>query len=270
MTEEDVELIALKRKIERNRGFKCELYKDKCLRRRLHVRMRARQIDSFGAYSVLLDREPEEYDRLIDALTINVTKFFRNRPMWESLATEVLPCVFREGTEEIRAWSAGCASGEEPYSLAIAMREWAEREGRAAELERVRILGTDIDRASIAAAEGAAYTELTLEETPPILRDRWFSSGPRFELDTAARAMVSFRRSDLLSDTPRTGQSLILCRNVVIYFERHVQERLFELFYDSLRPGGFLVLGRVETLVGSTRPRFRRVDVRERIYMKPS
>jgi chemotaxis protein methyltransferase CheR len=269
LSEAEEELLQLKQKIERDCGFRCDLYKDKCLRRRLNVRMRARNIDSFGGYAALLDADPGEYDRLVDALTINVTKFFRNREMWDVLAAEIVPRLFAPPGEEVRVWSAGCSSGEEPYSLSILAQQWAEREGRQDELERLRILGTDIDRGCLQAAERAVYPPLSMEETSDAIRSRWFSPGPPFELREEARRPVTFRRADLLTDDPPGGQTLILCRNVIIYFERSVQETLFEAFLDALEPGGYLVLGRVETLVGPLRGRFRTVSHRERIYMKP-
>jgi len=266
---EEAELLQLKRKIERDRGFRCELYKDKCLRRRLGIRMRARKAESFAAYAALLDTDPTEYDRLVDALTVNVTKFFRDREMWDVLAAELLPRVLDRPSAPIRVWSAGCSSGEEPYSLSILAHEWAAREQRPETLERLAILGTDIDRASLEAAERALYPPLALEETPEDVRAKWFAPGPPFQLREEIRRPVSFLRADLLCDDPPVGQNLILCRNVIIYLERSVQEKLFEKFLEALEPGGYLVLGRVETLVGPIRGKFRIVSHRERIFVKP-
>jgi chemotaxis protein methyltransferase CheR len=267
--EDDAELEELKSKIHRERGFNTHFYKDKCLRRRFAVRMRSRGAMSFGEYSALLDRDPEEYERLLDALTINVTKFFRNRETWEAIERDVAPRLFASPHPTVDVWSAGCASGEEPYSLSILLQEWVAAHGRAAEYDRVRILGTDIDRGSLAAAERAEYPSLSLEETSPELVSRWFSPAPPHRLNLRARRGVRFARSDLISSPPPTGQSLILCRNVIIYFDRSIQETLFRTFYDSLLPGGILVLGRVESLLGSARALFRPINTRERIYLKP-
>lgn len=270
LTAQDEEALeVLKLKIQQDRGFNCRFYKDKCLRRRLAVRMRARGEESYAEYARLLDSDPTEYDLLLDALTINVTKFFRNLEMWEALTAEVLPSLFARPGPEQRIWSAGCASGEEAYSVSIALHEYARRAGGTADPRRFHITGTDIDRRSLDAARRAEYTDLSLVETPADLRERWFSPGPPFRLDELARSNVGFLWKDLISGEPEQEQSLILCRNVIIYFDREIQEELFQRFYDALLPGGYLVLGKVETLLGSTRPLFRSVSSRERIFMKP-
>lgn len=270
MTEEQDldDLTVLKEKLRLEKGFNSHLYKDKCFRRRLAVRMRARGLQSFAAYAALLDGDPEEYDRLIDTLTINVTKFFRNIEMWTAASDLVVPELM-EGSRPVRIWSAGCASGEEPYSISILLKEWAETHGGGEDLERVTILGTDIDRGSLAAAERGEYPELSMDETPERIRERWFSAGPPYRLEEEVKERVRFERSDLISDPTPGEQSLIVCRNVIIYFDRWVQEQLYRTFYDALRPGGFLILGRVETLLGPARGLFRSVNIRERIYRKP-
>ena len=266
---DEEELEKLKRKIERDRGFNCSFYKDKCLRRRIAVRMRARGRKSFAEYAALLDHEPAEYDHLLDTLTINVTKFFRNPETWEAVEAQVVPHLFA-AKGPIRIWSAGSASGEEAYTISILLQEWAERHRRTAELERVRIVGTDIDRRSLENAQRGAYPELSLTETPERIKERWFSPGPPFRIRPEAQRNVSFVRRDLISERAEGGQHLILCRNVVIYFDREIQERLFKDFYDALVPGGFLVMGKVETLIGVARTLFRPVNNRERIFRKPA
>ena len=266
---DDEELEKLKRKIERDRGFNCSFYKDKCLRRRIAVRMRARGRRSFAEYSALLEQEPAEYDHLLDTLTINVTKFFRNPETWEAVKEQVVPQLFA-ARGPIRVWSAGSASGEEAYTVSILLQEWAEQHRRTSELERVRIVGTDIDRRSLESAQRGAYPELSLTETPERIKERWFSPGPPFRIRPEAQRGVSFTRRDLISERAEAGQSLIFCRNVVIYFDREIQERLFKDFYDALVPGGHLVLGKVETLIGVARTLFRPVNNRERIFRKPA
>lgn len=266
---DEEELEKLKRKIERDRGFNCSFYKDKCLRRRIAVRMRARGQHTFAAYGALLDREPAEYDHLLDTLTINVTKFFRNLETWTALEQQVVPQLFA-AKGPIRVWSAGSASGEEAYTVAILLHEWAEKHGKTAELSRVRIVGTDIDRRSLDAATRGVYPDLSLSETPPRQRERWFTPGPPFRIAPEAQRYVSFVRRDLISGEIEREQNLILCRNVVIYFDRDIQERLFKDFYDALVPGGYLVMGKVETLIGVARTLFRPVNNRERIFQKPA
>jgi chemotaxis protein methyltransferase CheR len=266
----DEELERLKAKIQRERGFNTQYYKDKCLRRRIAVRMRARARHTFEEYAELLDGDPAEYDILLDTLTINVTKLFRNLEMWQVVEAQVLPRLFDWARPQHRIWSAGSASGEEAYTVSILLHEWAERHRRTADLGRFHVTGTDIDRRSLEAAQRAEFPELSLTETPEEIREKWFSPGPPFRLRDEARRNVSFVRRDLISEAPLAEQSLIFCRNVIIYFDREIQERLFQRFYDALVPGGFLVLGKVETLIGPTRALFRSISNRERVFQKPA
>ena len=256
-------------RIEARTQFQGHRYKDKCLRRRIAVRMRARGEDTYASYGALLDRDASEYDLLLDALTINVTKFFRNQEVWAVLEDEVIPQLFASPRAERGIWSAGSASGEELYSVSILLHEWAIRHGREAELDRFRLLGTDIDRRSLEAARRGAFPELSMGETPQPLRDRWFSAGPPYRLDERILRSAEFEQRDLISEDAVPNQSLIVCRNVIIYFDRSIQEELFERFYEALVPGGFLALGKVETLLGRARSLFRPVNNRQRIFRKP-
>ena len=266
----DREFQELTRKISRDRGFACANYKEKCLRRRIAVRMRAKGVHTYADYARLLDSDSAEYDRLLDALTINVTKLFRNWSVYESIAAHVVPALFQLDTRAIRVWSAGCSSGEEPYSLAILLHRYAERHGLRGRIGDVQVLGTDIDRGSLEAAARGQFAESAFEETPAELRARYFSPAPPFAVVPEIREMVRFERRDLLDELPPapSGFHLITCRNVLIYFDRDSQERLLARFHDALAPGGFLVLGKVETLLGPVRSRFAAVDARERIFRR--
>jgi chemotaxis protein methyltransferase CheR len=266
----DAEFAALTEKISRERGFGCASYKEKCLRRRIAVRMRARGVHTYRDYAAILDGDAREYELLLDALTINVTKLFRNWETFAAIAEDVIPALWPAKDEHVRCWSAGCASGEEPYSLAILMHRAAMQQKDDRALTRITILGTDIDRLSLKAAERGTFGEDAFADTPPAIRRRYFTPRPPHALDPAVKAMVQFERRDLLHEpTPSGGLDLITCRNVIIYFDRASQELLFQRFFDALVPGGFLVLGKVETLLGPTRNLFVPVNPRERIFRKP-
>jgi chemotaxis methyl-accepting protein methylase len=258
-------------KITRARGICCEAYKHRCLKRRLAVRMRARGVHTFEDYSRVLDRDPREYDQLLDALTINVTKFFRNPETWNALGP-YLQERWRAREGELRVWSAGCASGEEPFTIAIVLAETARRTGTAAWLSQASVVATDIDRESLERARVARFPASAFSDTPLELQRRYFE--PPADDDTrtpveSVRRMVTVRRHDLTQERPPEGPfDLIVCRNVVIYFDRPLQERLFERFANSLRTGGVLVLGKVETLLGRARDSLTLMDPRERIYRR--
>jgi chemotaxis methyl-accepting protein methylase len=263
-----LELRALKEQIRDASGLFCEGYKEKCLRRRLAVRMRARGVHSYADYAALLDSDPAEYQRLIDTVTINVSKFYRNPEVWNAVAALVLPDLFgREGP--LRAWSAGTATGEEPYTLAMLVRDYLDPQGRTREAARIEIIGSDIDADALEKARHAAYPELALVETPADARARWFEpGGPPFRVRDEIRRMVRFERADLIREPVPDDLDLVFCRNLFIYFERELQEDLLSRFVDALRPGGWLVLGKVETLLGPAARRLEVVRSRERIYRK--
>jgi chemotaxis protein methyltransferase CheR len=272
VTEEDAEFAALARQIASASGFAVGAYKDKCIRRRIAVRMRACGVHTYDAYRTLLAGSPQEYERLRDALTINVTRFYRNGETWNLVRRTVLPVLLDGRWAELRAWSAGCASGEEPYSLAVLAADHLDRAGRGDDLARVTIDATDIDRVCLERARAGSYRSEGLVELPDGLADRYFEpDGPGRRVVERVRRRVQVHELDLSREQPpRAGYDLILCRNVVIYFDRGTQERLFQVFADALVPGGFLVLGKVETLFGPARERLTLVDPRERIYRRPA
>jgi chemotaxis methyl-accepting protein methylase len=248
---------ALTAKISRERGVSCGSYKDKCLKRRIAVRMRARGVHTYEDYGSLLDRDAHEYQELLDALTINVTKFFRNVETWNALRP-YLDALAR-ARPSVRVWSAGCASGEEPYTIAVLLAA----AGAAGVVD-----ATDVDRLSLERTRQAKYPDAAFSEMPANLRRRYFTDG---EPLPEVRALVRVRAHDLTREPPPSPPyDLIVCRNVVIYFERQAQERLFRVFVEALAPGGVLLLGKVETLFGPARERLTLVDPRERIYTKPA
>ncbi|CAN5908219.1 N/A [soil metagenome] len=264
----DAAFDALTQKIARDKGFGCASYKEKCLRRRIAVRMRARGVHTYGEYARVLDTDAAEYERLLDALTINVTRLFRNWETYAVIADRVIPALWSSENAKLKVWSAGCSSGEEPYSLAALFHRHAESAGQLDDLaRRVSVLGSDIDVRCLAAAEAGTFEEGDFADTPSALRQRYFAPAAPFTIVPDVRRLVRFERRDLLAEAPPPGpHHLIVCRNVLIYFDRDTQERLFEKFHSALAPDGFLVLGKVETLLGEARSRFVAVEGRERVF----
>jgi chemotaxis protein methyltransferase CheR len=258
----------IRRVLKNSKGFSLDSYKDKCIKRRIAIRIRATHSMSAEEYSDLLIKDAAELDLLLKVLTIHVSQFFRNSPTFTKLREEILPYLFARATGEQRTelnfWSVGCASGEEPYSLALILKE-----SFAAEIGRIKvsILATDVDEGIIETARKAVYGEERLLEVTPSLRKHWFvPHGRKHQLLPEIRAMVDFRRGDLLGGGAFPTSDLILCRNVLIYLERQEQERILTGFANVLGTGGILVLGKAETLVGASRRLFRTVCPVERIY----
>jgi chemotaxis methyl-accepting protein methylase len=233
--------------------------------------MRACGVHTYADYQALLDRSPTEYERLRDALTINVTRFYRNADTWNLLRRDLIPRLCA-ASGEIRVWSAGCSSGEEAYTVAILAAEHLDRTGRSTELDRLVVDATDVDRLSLERAEAARYRPENLAEMPPELVERYLEPvGPELQVVARVRRRVFVLRVDLNSaPAPRRDYHMVVCRNVLIYFDRPMQERLLQTFTDSLVPGGYLVLGKVETLFGTVRDRLLLVDPRERVYRRPA
>jgi chemotaxis methyl-accepting protein methylase len=232
--------------------------------------MRARGAGNHSEYAGILDTDPIEYDRLIEELTINVSKFFRNPETFACIATKVLPEIWGSDSALIRIWSAGCATGEEPYSLAVLCREHALLSGDDSSLNRLRIIGTDVDQHAVSSAVRGRYTSAAFVETPPAVCESYFPiENGLHTVSQQIRQLVTFERDDMLDDAGPAGRfHMIVCRNVIIYFTRETQEHLFERFHDLLLPGGFLVLGKVETLLGKSRELFAPVSARERIFRR--
>jgi len=260
------EFISLKRLIQARIGLCTDGYKERVLRRRIAVRMRAKGVNSFNAYASLLQTDEGEYQRLVDTVTINVSKFFRNASTWMLLRDRVVPELFELETPTVNIWSAGSAAGEEAHSIAILLRQHAEDHGL--DLERFRILATDIDADALDQARRAEYGAFAFTEMSDATRSRWFEGERLDRLRPEVRAMVQLERLDLMKDDFPRDQHLIFCRNVLIYFERNVQHELFGRFHGALVPGGYLQLGKVETLFGAAPGRFQTISARERLFRR--
>ena len=203
---------------------------------------------SVADYAALIERDPAEYERLVSSLLIKVTEFFRDPKLWDHLRDRILPELIadarREG-RELRVWSAGCSSGEEAYSLAIAI---AEALGGDSQPPDVRIFATDVDGAAITFARRGVYPPAALKNVPAPLRGRYFAqAGQGFEVVKRLRSQVIFGEHDLSTRVPFARIDLLLCRNVLIYFTAPLQQAALETFAFSLRADGVLVLGPSET-----------------------
>ncbi len=265
----DDELAEIGMILEMRRNFSMSAYKDKCMKRRIAIRMRSSRCGDAAAYCNLLRQSEQELDLLQKALTIHVSQFFRNPTMFEKLRREVLPLLYKRCAEEnvpLRIWSLGCAGGEEAYSLAILLREYFARDLRQT---ATIIDATDIDDDTLRAARKAEFHEDRLKELSGELRKRYFyPSGSRMRLSETISEMVTFHQEDITAVEKFKPCNLVLCRNTLIYFTRPDQEKILHGMADILPAGGILVLGKSETLVGDVRRRFEAVCPVERIYRR--
>ncbi len=269
MHEDEKEFADLKIIIKKKIGFNCDQYKQAHLKRRLAVRLRANQSGSYKEYMDILIKNESELQKLKDTLTVNVTELFRNPETYEVFSKTVLPELIKSkgDNKTIKIWSAGCSNGEEPYSIAILVREFL---GGLTKRYAISIMGTDIDEDSLKKAENGIYQLKQLEKINKERLDRFFDrkDDGNFQVSEDLRHLLKFRHHDMISGPRMFGFDVIFCRNVTIYFEQELQEKLYLNFYNALNKGGYFVMGKTETLVGPAGDLFEPVDVRERIYQK--
>ncbi len=228
--------------------------KKQLVKGRLAKRLRELHLESFRQYIEHLGRDGTggELVAMLDAISTNQTSFFREAPHFDMLRDAVLPRLAAGSSRRMRVWSAGCSSGEEPYSIAITLREALED----ASSWDIRILATDISTRVLATARRGEYGADRLSSVPPIWRSRWFGcTGSRsrrmYRVREDLRGMVTFARLNLMGPWPMSGPfDVIFCRNVMIYFDRPTRERLVRRFSDLLAPGGTFFVGHSESLTG--------------------
>ena len=241
-------------------------YKEKTLARRIQRRMQVVQTTSVSDYIAYLRREPAESELLFHELLINVTEFFRDRDAFEALASQAIPALLagKNASDTLRVWVPGCATGEEAYSIAIALQE-AMPKGRAR--PKVMIFATDIDDHAIEIARAGRY-RAPLQGISPERRKRWFvEDGDDFVVAKAIRELCVFSPHSVLKDPPFSKLDLISCRNLLIYLNAEAQQRLVRMFHYALKSGGFLLLGTSESVSRHERL-FKPLDKKQRLYAR--
>ena len=248
-------------------GLDLRQYKPETVRRRLARRMLLRRMDHLSQYYRFLQTRNDEMLTLQEDVLINVTRFFRDPGLWESLRTNVLPALFEDRLEErpIRVWCAGCSTGEEAYSLAISLLEFLSQHGLHTPIQ---IFGTDVSEQSIETARFAVYPETLLSDVSPERLRRYFVKADRgYQVSKRVRDACVFARQNLANDPPFSHIDLLSCRNVMIYFNQALQRQVMVTFHYALEPGGYILLGTSEGLrdYGEI---FSPVDRKHKIYLK--
>jgi two-component system CheB/CheR fusion protein len=261
-------LQSLLEQVREHTGIDFKQYKRSTILRRLQRRMAAVSTGTLDEYAQYLERHSEEYARLVSSFLINITEFFRDPDFFDYLRKEVIPELItyaREHDRQLRVWSAGCATGEEAYSLAILL---AEILGDDLEHFNIRIFATDIDADAIAFARRGIYPAATLAALSPEYVLRYFTPAEDgFAVTKRIRGLVIFGEHDLGQRAPFPHIDLVLCRNVLIYFTTELQRHTLQVFAFSLREGGYLVLGTAET-PSPAKNLFVPVQARLRIYRR--
>ena len=253
--------------IEAEMDFESGFYNNAYLDRRITARMRRTDTDSYQSYKQLLQREDDEREALLDSLSINVTGFFRNPEAWEALRPVLRDLTANNRT--VRLWSAPSADGREPYSAAMLALDDTDIDAR-----KVEILGTDINADILEAARKATYetshTTDIAEELAPLDDYAQYveEEGNTFRVKETVTEMVTFEQHDLIRGRAKRDFDLVFCRNLLIYIDSEFKVPIFETIRDSLKQGGYLMIGMTETLPAACRDAFEPVDKQHRIYRR--
>lgn len=257
--------------VREHTGIDFSTYKPATILRRLQRRMAATDTRDLSGYSEYLKANPDEYELLVADFLIKVTEFMRDPELFTYLREQILPNLIEYNrlhkNKELRFWSAGCATGEEAYSVAILLFELL---GQELSQFSIKIFATDLDSDAIAFARRGFYTTKSLAKLPPQLVERYFVASPNgmgYEVKKQVRNLVVFGEHDLGQRAPFPRIDMVLCRNVLIYFNREMQEHALQLFAFALRDEGYLVLGRTET-VSPLAAFFDEVDAQQRVYLR--
>lgn len=218
-------------------------YKEKQMKRRIDTLISKNGIKGYDEYVRQLKGNKSLFEEFVNYLTINVSEFYRNPSQWDIMDKEVFPELIKKFGKNLKIWSAACSTGDEPYSLVMAL-------SRHLPLNQIKIFATDIDKQVIAKAKIGLYSEKSVVGVPADLKKRYFTKvGPSYQISEEIKSRVEFREHNLLKDTYPTGCDLIVCRNVLIYFTEEAKDEIFKKFFNSLKNGGQLFIGSTEQII---------------------
>jgi chemotaxis methyl-accepting protein methylase len=253
--------------INQRYGMDLAYYRQSFLFRHMRSCMQDVNCKNSSEYISLLKNKPEEFKRFLETLSINVTHFFRDIEVFNAFARIVIPDLLKQKERGerscIRVWSAGCASGQETYSLAILFKEALGASGMD-----FKITGTDVDQDSLDKAKEGVYEERNFHETDKKLLDKYFTQDYNrcYRVNDEIRQFVKFEKNNLITDEPLRHVDIIFCRNVLIYFNRAQQDLIFSKFFSGLNSTGYLVTAKVETIWN--KDLFVNIDLNSKIYKK--
>jgi chemotaxis protein methyltransferase CheR len=224
-------------------GIDLNAYKEKQMKRRIDTLISRRGITGYDNYVKALKTNAEIFDEFINYITINVSEFYRNPDQWEYMDKTIFPELISRFGQTLRIWSAACSTGDEPYSLVMAL-------SRHIPLNKIRIYATDLDKTVIAKAKVGLYDAKSLAGVPADFKKKYFTQvGPSFKISDEIKSRVEFHEHNLLKDPYKKDYHMIVCRNVLIYFTDEAKDEVFRKFYQSITPGGFLFIGSTEQIV---------------------
>lgn len=218
-------------------------YKEKQMRRRIDTLIGKNNIKTYDEYVALIKKDKDKFEQFVNFLTINVSEFYRNPEQWKILDSEVFPALIQKYGKNIKVWSAACSTGDEPYSLVMALSKHLP-------LANIKIIATDIDKQVLDTARMGLYNEKSIASVPEDLKKKYFTKiGNSYQISDEVKKRVEFKEHNLLKDPYPSGCHLIVCRNVVIYFTEEAKDEIYEKFNKSLVQGGMLFIGSTEQIM---------------------
>lgn len=234
----------LKKEVLALTGVDLDCYKEKQMKRRIDTLIAKHKIEGYDKYVQGLKSDKALFEEFINYITINVSEFYRNPDQWELMDKKVIPELIAKFGKTLKVWSAACSTGDEPYSLVMAL-------SRHLPLSNIRIYATDLDKQVIAKAKVGLYGEKSVSGVPEDLKKKFFTKvGSSYKISDEVKSRVEFKEHNLLKDNFPTDCHMIVCRNVLIYFTEEAKDQVFRKYFKSLAPGGILFIGSTEQILG--------------------
>lgn len=218
-------------------------YKEKQMKRRIDTLITKNNINNYKEYVTLIKKDNEKFEQFVNFLTINVSEFYRNPEQWQILDKEVFPTLVQKFGKNLKIWSAACSTGDEPYSLVMALSKHVP-------LNQIKIIATDIDKQVLDKARLGLYNEKSIASVPEEFKKKYFKKiGASYQIADEIKRQVEFKEHNLLKDSYPSGCHLIVCRNVLIYFTEEAKEEIYKKFNDALTKEGVLFIGSTEQIM---------------------
>lgn len=218
-------------------------YKEKQMKRRIDTLIGKHKIEGYDKYVQAIKADKEMFEEFVNHITINVSEFYRNPDQWKILDETIIPELISKFGKNLKIWSAACSTGDEPYSLVMAL-------SRHIPLNQIKIFATDLDKQVIAKAKVGLYAEKSIAGVPEDFKKKYFTKvGPSYKISDEIKARVEFKEHNLLKDAYPTDCHMIVCRNVLIYFTEEAKDEVFKKYYKHLAKGGILFIGSTEQIM---------------------
>ena len=236
-------------------------YKERQMKRRIDTLIDKNHVKSYDDYVALIKKDKTKFDEFVNYLTINVSEFYRNPDQWKYMDTIVIPELIKNFGKRIKIWSAACSTGDEPYSLVMALSKHIP-------LNQISILATDIDKQVLATAQVGLYNSKSIAAVPDEFKKKYFTKvGPSYQISDEIKKCVTFKQHNLLKDPYPSDVNFLVCRNVLIYFTEEAKDEIFRKYFDCLTPNGILFIGSTEQIITYKQMGYLRKD--SFFYQKP-